>query len=190
MPHEIEAKLKVPSHEPVRRRLREVGAERLGAAVETNVILDRGDGSLRKQGCGLRVRSARSVDGPGTVATLTFKGPRQPGALKIREEIEVEVADGERLLNLMKALGLVEVLWYQKRRESWRMSGCRVELDEPPHLGLFVEIEGPSESAVFAARAELGLEHTELVHASYVSMLVSYCEREGISDRRLRLPGP
>ena len=41
---------------------------------------------------------------------------------------------------------------------SWKLGGCTVELDELPHLGTFVEIEGPSEAAILKVRDQLQLD--------------------------------
>lgn len=189
MSTETEVKLRVKTHDPVRKRLQQAGAEPLGCVVETNRIFDRPDGSLRGVGCGLRVRSTVAEDGGGREATLTFKGPVKPGEFKSREELETSVEDGETTTDILKGLGFEVILTYQKRRESWQFRDCRIELDEPPHVGLFIEIEGQSEDAIRSVRDELGLGSASLERASYVRMLVAYCKEKGITDRTLVLPG-
>jgi len=204
---EIEAKFRVASHEPVRERLKAAGAAFIEHVVETNRILDRPDGFLMRQGCGLRVRTAVPVGGtrgtddktplsPPLVrgdaavtsrSTLTYKGPRRPGAIKSREEIEVEVENGETLVHILATIGFVMQLCYEKKRESWSIGGCRVELDEPAVLGLFVEIEGPDEAAIEQVRQKLGLNPGDMEPDSYVSLLAAYCREKGIKDRRLRI---
>lgn len=189
MPREIEAKLRVESHEPVRQRLQSVGAAPLGRVVETNVILDHADGSLRRRGCGLRVRTC-VADGTGeSTSTLTVKGPVEAGPFKSREELEIQISDPSTAMRILELLGFVSILSYRKRRESWRLDECRVELDEPPHVGLFVEIEGPDEASVHQARRKLGLAEVAHVKASYVGMLMAYCDERRIADRVLDLPG-
>lgn len=191
MAREIEAKIRVASHEPVRRRLGELGAKRLGCVLETNRIFDRSDGSLRNRGCGLRVRTTMPLDGKGTgTTTLTYKGPVQPGAFKSREELEVSVSNADTLAQLLFQLGCVQILQFEKRRESWLLGECRIELDEPPHIGLFVEIEGPDDAAIRAAIDSLGLADEPHVSASYVRMLADYCAEQGICNRVLRLADP
>jgi len=185
---EIETKLRVEAHEPVRARLRAAGATRLGEVIEWNEIFDRADGSLRQSGVGVRVRSAAPTDGGTPRATLTVKGPRQAGALKRREEREVEVSDGGAAGRILHLLGYVSILRYEKRRESWSLGDCRIELDEPPRIGLFVEIEGPDEPSIRRVQETIGLGHLEHLQASYVRMLSAYCEEHGIADRSLRLP--
>lgn len=154
--------------------------------IETNEIFDRPDGSLRQRGFGLRIRSF-DIEGGETRATLTVKGPRLPGPLKKREEVETRVEEAARAARILEMLGLVRVLCYEKRRESWNLDACRIELDEPPHIGLFVEIEGPDEAAIRTVQERLGLAGMTHVPTSYVKMLAEYCDRYGITEHVLRL---
>ncbi len=72
---------------------------------------------------------------------LTFKGPVQPGVMKIREELETVVGDGEILLRVLKELGLHVWFRYEKYREEFAHEDVIVAIDETP-VGIFVEIEG------------------------------------------------
>jgi len=187
MPVETEAKFCVPSHKPVRERLRSLDAKLIENVLETNRILDRPDGYLRKQGCGLRIRSAVNRDNNISRCTLTFKGPCKPGTFKSRDEYEVEMNGAEITTRIFNSLGFVEMLWYQKKRESWRLNDCRVELDQPPHIGLFVEIEGPDEKAIRRIQTDIGLGEAKPVQASYVRMLSEYARKHHISSARFPL---
>jgi adenylate cyclase class 2 len=184
---ETEAKLRVDSHEPVRARLRALGATLIESVIEKNVILDRADGSLRSRGCGLRVRSTVGQDGGDVRVTLTFKGPTLEGEFKKREEHEVRLDDAESGLAMLERLGFTTILSYEKRRESWSFESCRIELDDPPHIGKFVEIEGPDENAIRAVQAEIGLGDVPHTRESYVRMLLEYCHKHGL-DRVPRFP--
>lgn len=188
MATEHEAKFRVASHDPVRQRLEEIGATRLGLVIETNEIYDRPDGSFRRENRGLRVRSTTDQQTGEIIATLTFKGPLIPGPFKSRREMEIIVSDAETTAQIMTELGFDRVLWYQKRRESWWLDPCKVELDQPPHIGLFVEIEGPGTEAIQAAQKTLGLSDTDLVRASYPKLLVDYCQQQSITEPILPLP--
>ena len=184
---EIEAKYRVASHGPIRERLIAAGAESLATVLEINEIFDAVDGSLRRRGCGVRVRSTIDEKTQSRSATMTFKGPVRPGPFKAREEQEVGVSDAETASRILHGLGFVRVLRYEKRRESWRLDDCRIELDQPPHIGLFVEIEGPGEAAITAAAVRLGLDGAVHEKASYVRMLHAYCVEHGITDFSLRM---
>jgi adenylate cyclase class 2 len=188
MATETEVKLSVASHAPVRGRLIELGATRRGVVLETNYIFDRHDGTLRGQGCGLRVRVARSLEEDSVRATLTFKGPVKSGPVKSREELEVELSDGAVGAEMLRRLGYDCILEYEKMRETWRMGDCLVELDEPPHVGLFVEIEGPDAATIASTQKALGLADIPHTRASYVRMLSDFCDQQRIGDRRVTLP--
>jgi adenylate cyclase class 2 len=186
MPTETEAKFKVASHEPLRELLRAQGATHIGSVTETNRILDRSDNPLKDQGCGLRVRSTINADGSAGSTTLTYKGPLETGPLKSREEWEVAASDVDALVEILLRLGFAPVLTFEKRRESWRVEDCLVELDEPPHIGLFVEIEGPSVDSIKKVQSQLGLAEVAHIPNSYVHLLSQYCESHK-SDTRVLL---
>jgi adenylate cyclase class 2 len=183
MPIEVEAKMKVADIEPVRRRLEIVGAERRGVVLETNTFFDTEDRSLLARDQGLRLRHTRDVHSGQEQATITFKGPRQHGTLKSREERELIVGSPKDAMALLEALGFRRVLTFQKRRESWTLRDCQVELDELPYLGEFVEIEGPSEPSVLGVRQTLQLEDRPLIRASYIALLITHLQERGISER-------
>ncbi len=186
MPVEIELKVRVDSHEPVRAALVAAGAKRVRAVLETNHFFDTPDQEMLFRGAGLRVREAIPVEpapGPGgpsaaTIrasppATMTFKGPQQAGDFKTRSEIEFVVSNAAAAINLLTAIGFIETLRFQKLRESWTLDHCKVELDNLPRLGRFVEIEGPSDDAIRAVALKLGLDPATSIRAGYASLLAT-----------------
>lgn len=172
---EVEAKLKVDRHDEIRGRLSLAGASAAGRVLEVNRIFDDAHRSLLSNNCGLRVRACYEPDGGMAGALMTYKGPQQAGPFKSREEIETRIDDPQSAAGILAALGFKEVLCFEKRRETWHLDQCTVELDELPHLGCFVEIEGPGESSVRSVQEKLGLG--ELVHQpqSYIALLAAYC---------------
>ena len=176
---EIEAKMSVPDLGAVRTRLQQAGAEAAGANLETNTFFDTEDRSLLAADEGLRLRRNVKADGAADEHVITYKGPRQHGLLKNRDEVELTVDNSEDAVELLEKLGFVRMLAFEKRRESWKLGGCKVELDEVPYLGSFIEIEGPSEPVVLAVREQLGLGDRPMVKASYVALLMSYLQERG-----------
>lgn len=170
---EIECKVAVEDHEPVRGALRRAGAEPIACVIETNRIYDRPGGELAQSGCGLRVRTLRPLEGPPPPATLTFKGPVLPGEFKQREEIEISHDDGDALRRLLAALGFEERIAFEKHRESWRLENCRVELDELPRAGRFVEVEGPDEPSIRRVLDRIGLAGRTSIRHSYVALVAA-----------------
>src|SRR3954462_6044825 len=118
MPTEIEAKMSVPSFHAVRNRLRECGAQPHGTVMETNVFLDTEDRSLLTSDEGLRIRENRDLQSGKQEHILTYKGPKQMGMLKSREEIELTVDSTAGAVALFQKLGFAPMLSFEKRRES------------------------------------------------------------------------
>ena len=188
MPVELEAKIKVDSHEAVRARLAELGGQCVARLLELNLIFDRADRTLLASGCGLRIRVCVAESGDAPPPTMTFKGPRQPGPLKKREEVEISFDEADQGRTLLERLGFVEAVRFEKRRESWQLEECQVELDEVPHLGGYVEIEGPDEHAVRQVQELLGLAGEKVIRQSYVSLLIKYCQRHGLPTNAVLFP--
>jgi adenylate cyclase class 2 len=164
---ETELKIPVEGLDDVRRRLETAGAElRVARQREVNILFDRPDGSLYREGRALRLRRY------GARWILTHKGPaRFEGQVKHREELEVEVQDGETVSLILERLGLVPWVRYEKDREMWRLqseAAVEVCLDHTP-LGDFVELEGPA-PMLGTACTRLGLEADRAVRCSYVAL--------------------
>ena len=183
---EREAKMQVADHEPVRARLAELGAQRRSRVLESNSFYDTEDRRLLAAGEGLRIRRIQPLEGPGQPDRVTFKGPRQPGVLKTREELEIDVSDAAAMEQVFERIGFVRVLRFEKRRETHVLDGCEVVLDELPRLGKFIEIEGPTEAAVMAAREKLGLADAPLLTSSYVAMMSHRLDERDARPRDLR----
>src|SRR4051812_45455811 len=186
MPVEIEAKMKVPDHASPRAQLQQLGATKVGEFLEINTFFDTEDRSLLAADHGLRIRVKRDVKTNTEEFILTLKGPRLHGQLKSREETEVTVANARDMTTILEQLGFRVVLSFEKRRESWTLGGCHVELDEVPHLGTYLEIEGPGEEKVMKVREQLGLSDRPLVKASYIALLMTYLQEHGQSGRQVR----
>jgi adenylate cyclase class IV len=65
-----------------------------------------------------------------------------------------------------------------------------VELDELPHLGCFVEIEGTSEKAIQKVQDALGLAQNPIVKTAYVGLMMTYLQDRGESERAVRFATP
>ncbi len=176
MPLELESKIAVPSHNPLREKLRAAGAKPHGRVLETNRLFDNAEQALFRAACGLRVRSATRIDGdePPPAATFTFKGRQQASTFKRREEIELAIESADGMTRLLEALGYTPWLLYEKRRETWSLGPCQIELDELPQLGRFIEVEGPDDAAIHAALATIGLANEPHIATSYPAMIAKH----------------
>lgn len=172
---EIEAKMKLADREAMIQRLQAAGGAMVEELFETNVFFDTADGLLRNSDSGLRVRSEDNVNDPAASrVVVTHKGPRLPGPIKQRAETEMDVLDPDDAAALLTALGFAEQIRFEKRRQRWRLDDCTIELDELPHIGQFIEIEGPGEESVMKVRRKLGLADEPMIREGYASMVWTF----------------
>jgi adenylate cyclase class 2 len=111
---------------------------------------------------------------------VTFKGPVQPAAVKVREEHETLVGDGEVLLRVFEELGLHVWFRYEKYREEFSHEDVIVAIDETP-VGVFVEIEG-GEQGIAAMAEALGRGPADYVLDSYRSLFLRHREESGLTS--------
>ena len=118
----------------------------------------------------VRVESGKSF--------LTFKGPVQPSMMKLREELETVVCDGEVLLDMLGQLGFHVWFRYQKYREEFALDDVIVAVDETP-VGTFVEIEGGAD-AIAAMTDALGRTPADYLLDSYRGLFLMLREECGL----------
>jgi adenylate cyclase class 2 len=187
MAMEIEAKFRLHDPQALRERLAALGAAPLGRVLEHNTFFDTDELTLRTGDRGLRLRLIEPDSGPPR-ALLTYKGPRQAGPFKARQEEQTEVASAEAARAILAAMGYAPRLFFQKLRESFRLGPARVELDELPELGHFLEIEAPSPEDIEAARHALGFDNEPVLHESYTGMIAQRLSGRG-GPAELRFKG-
>ncbi len=128
---------------------------------------------MRRRGSVLRVRMETGR------AFLTFKGPLQPSAMKLRDELETMVGDGPLLVRLLGELGFQVGFRYEKYREEFTLNDVIVAVDETP-VGTFIEIEGSAEG-IRATAAALGRSPGDYLLNSYRTLFVQHCEQRGLA---------
>jgi adenylate cyclase class 2 len=182
---EREIKLLFGSASDAREAIAAIGATPLRARrLQDDVLFDTEAQSLGRRGCALRLRLERSGPGsPADAAVLTFKGPVQSSALKVREEHETAVADGDALAHVLEGLGFRPWFRYQKYREEFRAEEATIALDETP-VGTFVEIEGSERSVLAIARA-LGRTPADFILDSYRALFLKRREQYGLRGNDL-----
>jgi adenylate cyclase class 2 len=170
---EREVKLRFDSADLAREKILALGATPLhGRRLQEDCLLDTDDELLRRQRSVLRVRSE------GGKSLLTFKGPVQPGPMKLREEHETVVADGEMLLTILEQLGLHIWFRYEKYREEFSGADVVIAIDETP-VGVFVELEGGEDAINDTARA-LGCTPADYITDSYRFIFLQHRDAHGI----------
>ena len=215
MARETEIKLRISNVPAFHRALKRIGARLAGPGTskvhEANVIFDTPQGGLAKHGQLLRIRTETpevrgkpKTTGPQQRVVLTFKQPMvqaagaetgsaSSGSYKVRDEIEVEVAEGGNLTRIFEGLGMSGWFRYEKCRTTFRLPaskawalGLLIELDETP-IGTFVELEGPA-AAIDRAAAELGFSKHDYLSKNYLRLYMEECRRKGVQPSHMVFP--
>jgi adenylate cyclase, class 2 len=170
---EREVKLRFESVEAARAAIATTDATPLRSRrLQDDYLIDDPQETLRQRRCVLRVRIESGKN------LLTFKGPVQPSPMKLREEIETVVGDGETLLQCFEHLGYRVWFRYQKYREEYSLNDVVLAIDETP-VGVFVEVEGGEQSITDTARA-LGRDAADYVLDSYRALFMEHRRAHGL----------
>jgi adenylate cyclase class 2 len=161
MKPEIEAKFLAVDHDALRLKLKEIGAE----CVQPMRVMKRQgydftDGRLRKEKNGwVRVRDEADKI---TMSYKQLNNRELDGTHEVQLTIDNFEAAGEFLI----ALGLQRNVYQVTKRESWRLDGLEIELDEWPWAKPYIEMEGPDEVSLKDLAAKLDLDWTTVCHGS------------------------
>ncbi len=146
---------------------------------EDNVLLDSDDHRLLSRGAALRIRT---VGGQGLV---TYKGVARAGGdspVKVREELESEATEPERVREIFDRLGYRKSFRYQKYRTVYALAldGTELEVtfDELP-IGSFIEIEGEEDKIRLVLEAA-GFSDGDIIRESYPELQASLCKARGV----------
>jgi adenylate cyclase, class 2 len=177
-PLEREIKLRFDSPAEARAAVIAAGATLVRSRrLQSDVLLDTDAGALRDRRCALRVRIEPER------AFLTFKGAPQPSSMKLREELETFVGDGDLLIGILERLGFTVCFRYEKYREEFGLADVTIAIDETP-VGTYVEIEG-SAAGIHQAAAALGRGPLEYVLSSYRALFVQHCADRGVEPTHM-----
>lgn len=130
---------------------------------------DTPDGQLKKQDLVVRIRSN------GEKKTIALKSPRVelPSGMTNRIELEFLSAEGENIREQLLSQGLNLSQATEKERWTFIHKDCEIVLDKLPFIGSFIEIEGPSETAINQIVALLQLSSSEVVRQNYGELMTA-----------------
>ena len=166
---EIEVKFLIEALPAMRQRLLALGATcSTPRTYEENLLFDTPDAQFRQQGRLLRLRRDRRN-------RITYKEPTTHNNLdfKIMQEYEIEVSDFAQAHAILAKLGFVQVLRFEKYRETFTYQDAEIVLDEVP-FGTFMEIEASPED-IRALVTALDLDFATRLVSSYVDIFDAVC---------------
>jgi adenylate cyclase class 2 len=179
-PLEVECKFRVEDRESLEQRILALGGTYLQEETQCDTYLRHPSRDFRVTDEALRIRELNGRP------YVTYKGPRLPGPVKIRPEIELPLVNEtvESWLSIWQHLGFEIVARVSKVRSVYQISrndrSLTMTLDRVENVGDYVEIERVVESATAVENAQndilelasaLGLGPIE--KRSYLSLLLS-----------------
>jgi adenylate cyclase class 2 len=129
---------------------------------------DTSDRQLKKQDLVVRIRSSNNT------RTIALKSPRVdlPSGMSKRIELEFVAADGKDVEEQLKEQGLDAHEASEKERWTFVYNDCEIVLDRLPFIGYFVEIEGPSETAIQTVVRALNLSESTVIQKNYGELMI------------------
>lgn len=178
-PLEAECKFRVDDAGLLEARLASVQATFIGTEHHCDTYLRHPSRDFRQTDEALRIRE---IDGE---PHITYKGPREPGPIKIRPEIELPLVPNtaESWIQIWGHLGFQIAAKVEKHRSIYEViyegRKLTVTIDRVNHLGVFAEIErvlASREDVELAQRDILALAEQLGLHAierrSYLGLLL------------------
>lgn len=167
---ELEIKIKIDSEKQAQSILeacQQLCAHKAIPVLQLDEYYDTQDGQLRKQDLVIRIRSF------GEKKTIALKSPRVELSSGMTERIELEflAADGEKVHAQLLSQGLKPYQAAEKERWTFVYKECEIVLDKLPFIGYFVEVEGPSESAIKEVTHLLGLSSSPVITKHYGELM-------------------
>lgn len=156
MKQEIEVKFLNIDHDYMRERLKDQGATcEQQMRLMRRAIMDYPDNRLQNERDGfVRVRDE------GNKITLTYKQIKELTIDGV-QEVELVIDSFEQATEFLRQLGLNVNSLQESKRETWKLDGVEVVLDEWPWVKPYIEVEGESEDAIRAVSQKLGLNYAE-----------------------------
>lgn len=137
---------------------------------------DTSDGQLKKQDLVVRIRTS------GKKKTIALKSPRIELASGATSRIELEFlsAEGEQVVQQLRNQNLYPNEAAEKERWTFVYKECEVALDTLPFIGSFIEIEGPSETAIHEVINLLNLTSCQVIRKNYGELMLEKFQQLGL----------
>ena len=136
---EIEIKAKIDDKNDALNKIKSLGASYSHSEEQEDIYFNAPDKDYRETDEALRIRLV-PIDGE-VKKILTYKGPKIDSKSKTRKEIEVEVADLDKMTDILIALGFKPSAIVSKVRRIFYYDEFTITLDKLEKIGYFMEIE-------------------------------------------------
>ncbi len=184
---EIEIKAKLQDRACTVQALTKAGFCYVETVQENDVYFNGIERDFAKTDEALRIRTYSGAEGV-RCAAVTYKGPKCQSKAKARKELETNVEDGQRMYEIMLALGYKPVEEVRKERGYYKKGNITACVDNVVGLGDFLELESiaPDEAAsaqsaserLFQILDELGVAREACTQKSYLEQLLLAKEKK------------
>lgn len=164
----------------LKSRLLEIGATSNKIHFEQNIVFDNKDRSLFNEGKLLRLRMQIWKD--HSCNLLTLKLPAQKNnSVKIREEREIFIDNGDVIKNIFLGLGYEICASYEKFREHWIHEKFSLDMDILPFMKC-IEIEADHDNIDYAENI-LGLTKCHKSIRTYHDLHKEWCIQNNLTEQ-------
>ena len=121
----------------------------------------------------------------GDKTTLTIKNVVS-SEIDGTQELEIEVDNFDRCNLVLKELGYEAKAYQENRRVQYSLGGVEIDIDYWPLIPTYLEIEGPTEEAVYSVVEQLGFKRDDVTSRDVEGIYLDYGHNmEEIKDLRL-----
>ncbi len=183
---EVEVKLPVKDREAVIKSLENDGFVMGKLLRESDEYFDSDFHDFKKCGDAFRIRRTENLETGEKHDMITYKGPRLSSGIKARKELETGVENSDVMEEVMLSLGYRKVDPVVKTRRYYHKDNMTACVDSVEMLGVFLEIEivvseevgyENAEKQIAAKLKDLGLDISDSIKASYLTMVQAYIEK-------------
>ncbi len=154
METEFEAKFYPVDKEEIRKKLKKIGAKLVTPERKMRRVISDIATYPQLKCHYLRVRD----EGDGVVRMSAKLHTHEKGKVSDTKEIEFEVSDFDKAVELLELAGLKPSRYQETLRETWEYDGVEITIDTWPGLEPLLEIEGKSTAAVRKVANRLGFD--------------------------------
>ena len=147
MNNEIEASFYDIDKEEIRAKLKAIGAK-----------LERPEGLMRRTVYDTGKHSFARVRDENDKIVMTYKIYSDDTDIMGCKEVNVVVDSYEEANKFMQGIGLHVKANQESYRELWLLDGVEITIDTWPWVPTYIEVEGPTEEAVWSVSAKLGFK--------------------------------
>jgi len=168
---EIEVKILEINVGEIRKKILDLGAEKVFDGEVYAIHFDSPNGKLREADETLRIRKVADK------VELCFKGKNESAQFKTKEETEVNTNNFEDTIKIFENLGFERFYEGKKRRESYKFGNTRFEIDTYPTMPTFLEVEAPTEEEVIEIVQKLGYTMDQTTNLNAIQLEKMYAEK-------------